>query len=153
VAEAKKRNAEVRAAADKITDQMMGDGENPKHAMGVSKVPILSVVPTTAITYIALAMRYGAFEAIKKDGSLGYGPYNWRETKIYASVYVDAAMRHIMAVWDGEWLDADSGVPHLGHAMACLALWADAKEMGTLVDDRPMPGNAAEMFRLWKKTP
>jgi len=114
---------------------------NPKDRLGARKVP-LSLVPPAATAYTALAMQNGA----KK-----YGPYNWREKKVKASVYVDAALRHILAWFDGEERDADSGVPHLGHGLACLSILVDAQETGNLVDDRPTPGPTARILEKWRQ--
>lgn len=124
---------------------------NPKDIVGAAKVPTLSVIPAASLIYEGLAMRYGAFDAPCKDGSSGYGPYNWRDEPIRASRYVDACIRHLMAWMDGEANATDSGVPHLGHAKACLGILADAIEHGSLVDDRPKPGPAAALLETWKR--
>lgn len=77
------------------------------------------------------------------DGADKYGPYNWRDNAVIASIYVDAATRHLTAWLEGEELAADSEVHHLGHAIACLAILLDAQETGNLVDDRPKGKNIA----------
>lgn len=104
--------------------------DNPKTAVGVTKVP-LHLVPPSASHHLALAF---------KDGAAKYGPFNWREHTVSASVYVAAAKRHIDAWWDGEDLSPDAKVEHLAHAMACMAIILDAASVGKLNDDRPMPG-------------
>jgi hypothetical protein len=116
--------------------------DNPKDVAGRNKVP-LSLVPAVALAHEAEAFRYGAYEAPRADGGRGYGPYNWRQTPVRASVYVDAALRHLLDYFDGENRAPDSRAHHLGHARACLAIVLDALEQGTLVDDRPTPGTAA----------
>ena len=128
----------------------MSDRTNPKDLMGCKKVPMLSVIPPASIIYEGLAMRYGAHLAPKADGTLGYGPFNWRENNVVASIYVDACMRHLMSWVDGEANASDSDVPHLGHAKACLGILADAIENGNLVDDRPSPGPAARLLEQHK---
>ena len=110
---------------------------NPKDLIGVTKVPILSVVPPASLIYEGVAMR---------DGAKKYGPYNWRAKKVVASIYVDALLRHVMDWWDGEENAPDSGAPHLGHAKACAGILADAIETGNLVDDRPLKGPAARLM-------
>lgn len=110
---------------------------NPKTLMGRLKVPVLSVIPPAALIHEANAMRYGAYEAARKDGGKGYGPYNWRDQPIEFMVYVDAAIRHLMALVDGEDNASDSGVSHLGHARATLGILIDAIENDTVIDDRP----------------
>lgn len=110
---------------------------NPKTLMGSQKLPMLSVIPTTALIYLGRAMRNGAYESPRKDGSLGYGPYNWRDQPIEAMIYVDAAIRHIAQYVDGEDVDEVSKVEHIAHAMATLAILADAIENQVVIDDRP----------------
>lgn len=109
--------------------------DNPKTTIGVTKVP-LHLVPPSAKHYLALAF---------KDGAKKYGPYNWREKKVSASVYVAAAQRHIDAWWDGEDLSEDAAVEHLAHAMACMAIVLDAKSIGMLNDDRPFKGASPQL--------
>lgn len=112
---------------------------NPKTAIGVTK-PSLSKVPPAAVLYTALAFM---------DGARKYGPFNWRTKKVTASIYIDAAKRHLDAWFDGEELADDSGLPHFAHALACIAILVDAKECGVLVDDRPPPGCTARLLREW----
>lgn len=108
---------------------------NPKTAIGVTKVP-LHLVPPSAKHFLAEALA---------DGARKYGPYNWREHDISISVYKAALERHMDAFWDGEDLASDSGVHHAAHAMACLAIMLDAMTIGKLNDDRPVKGAAAEL--------
>ena len=109
---------------------------NPKSKYGVLKPP-LQLVPPSA--NILMAMGF-------KDGADKYGPYNWRENSVAASIYIGAAKRHIDLWWDGEELAKDSGVHHIGHALACLGIIVDAKEGGNLIDDRPLPGPASRLM-------
>lgn len=104
--------------------------DNPKTVYGVAKPP-MHVIPPTALIHLGQAMA---------NGKQKYGAMNWRDKKVTSSIYYDAAMRHLMAWWDGENNAEDSGVHHLGHAMACLAILLDAKSVGMLNDDRPTKG-------------
>jgi hypothetical protein len=113
---------------------------NPKTLIGIKKVS-LSTIPSAALVHCALAMT---------DGARKYGKYNWRESAVEAEIYVDAALRHITSWYDGEDNAADSGVHHLGHAMACLAIVLDAMETGNLMDDRPEPGVMANLLERMK---
>jgi hypothetical protein len=115
---------------------------NPKSKYGVKKPP-MELVPPSAKIYLAEGFR---------DGALKYGPYNWRENEVAASIYVGAAQRHLDAWWDGQENAEDSGTHHLAHALACIAIIVDGKETGNLVDDRPLPGAAASLInRLTRK--
>lgn len=108
-------------------DQDLGTKEtNPKDAIGGSKLPI-HLWPTTATVLGSLGLL---------DGMLKYGRSNWREGGVRASIYVDAAQRHLFAWFEGEDCDPDSGVPHLAHALACLAILVDSQASGNLTDDR-----------------
>lgn len=118
---------------------MLPPDNNPKSKFGMQKVS-LSKNPAAAEIYMALAMM---------DGARKYGPYNWRKNKVTASIYIDAAKRHMNSWFDGALCSADTNppVPHLGHAMACLAILVDAYESGNLIDDRPEPGPAARLIK------
>lgn len=106
-------------------------GVNPKTFQGIKKVSITKL-PAVAILHGAHAFMEGAFR---------YGPYNWREKKVPASTYVDAGIRHFLAWFEGQENASDSGIHHLGHALACAALLLDAQESGNLIDDRPVFGD------------
>lgn len=55
-------------------------------------------------------------------------------------------MRHVAADFEGEELDHESGLPHLWHALACLAILIDAKAAGKLNDDGQYPGGFRAML-------
>lgn len=114
-------------------------GINPKDLIGSTKVD-LDLIPGPAEVACALAMT---------DGGLKYGPYNWREQgkPVQARTYTSAARRHLKKWFDGEELDADSGVHHLGHAMACCAILIDAQACGQLADNRPKNGTTSAALK------
>lgn len=109
--------------------------DNPKTVIGVTKVP-LWLVPPSAKHFLAEAFA---------DGAKKYGPYNWREKTVSASVYVSAAQRHLDEWLDGEDRSRDATVEHLGHVMACCAIVLDAMTVGKLNDDRPPKGAATDL--------
>jgi hypothetical protein len=113
------------------------DEVNPKTRLGLQK-PSLSAVPATALFHLARAMM---------DGERKYGQYNWREKDVPARIYVDAAMRHILAWNDGEEAADDSKCHHLAHAMACCAIVLDAMEQGALIDDRGIAGKTSAVIK------
>lgn len=117
-------------------------GSNPKDLFGMKKLA-LHLVPASSTAYQSLAM---------EDGARKYGPYNWRDNKVVASIYVSAAKRHLDAWFDSREENAlDSGVPHLGHALASIGILVDAMETGNLIDDRPKAGAFARIVEKWKK--
>jgi len=99
---------------------------DPKGAAGNKKAP-LHLIPPTAMEKIAWAHKLGADK---------YGPYNWRETKVCATTYIAAMMRHLNAWRDGEDLDPESGITHLAHVVASCNILMDAAACNTLQDDR-----------------
>lgn len=114
---------------------------NPKEAIGSNKLPF-HLWPETATILGALGLL---------DGTLKYGRSNFRAAGVKASVYYDACRRHIDRWFEGEDIDPDSGLPHLSHALACLAIIVDADAAGRLTDDRMFPGGFHTL--LEKMTP
>lgn len=108
---------------------------NPKDNVGSTKLPF-HLWPETATALGCLGLL---------DGELKYGRSNFRAVGVRASVYVDACRRHLAAWFEGETSDPDSGVPHLGHALACLAILVEAEAAGNLNDDRMFPTK----YREW----
>ena len=100
---------------------------NPKDRVGVKKAP-LSTVSALVLLEVGLAMLEGARK---------YGRHNYRVVGVLSSVYYDAAMRHMMAWWEGEDNDPDSGISHVTKAIASLVVLRDAMIQGKLEDDRP----------------
>ena len=76
--------------------------------------------------------------AIHALGAQKYGPFNWRDETVSSSVYYESALRHLIAWYHGENVDAESGHSHLYHVRACMAILLDAEQHGTLNDDRPV---------------
>ena len=117
------------------------DDGNPKDRIGVTK-PHLHLIPSSAEIVEAEVMRHGADK---------YGPFNWRDKRIRASVYIAAARRHLAQWFDGEDDDLESGLNHLAHARACLGILIDALSLDHVLDDRPTTGTAAEMIRAFTR--
>jgi hypothetical protein len=101
---------------------------NPKDAIGVTKVP-RSTIPAPVIAELGVAML---------EGALKYGRHNYRSIGVRASVYYDAAGRHLDSFWEGEDIDPDSGLSHITKAIATLVVLRDAMIRGKMVDDRPV---------------
>lgn len=114
---------------------------NPKDLIGVAK-PSLSAIPASALVHQALA---------HINGHEKYGFYNWRNNKVQALIYIDAALRHINCYLDGEDYAKDSGVHHLGHVAACCNILLDATETGNLIDNRPPKGTATDVLERFTK--
>ena len=107
---------------------------NPKDLIGSNKLP-LGLVPTVTKGLLALG---------HLEGHLKYGLVNWREAGVRMSIYLDALERHIEKLKGGEWADEITKVPHIGNAMTCLSIIADAAYAGKLIDDRPKPSDGCK---------
>lgn len=99
--------------------------ENPKDRAGRGK-PSLGCAPSTAAFWWGYVHEVGARK---------YGAFNWRAAPVKASVYIEAAQRHLELMAAGEWIDSDDGAPHAAHLMAGMAILMDADYHGTLIDD------------------
>lgn len=120
---------------DRSASETTAPDDNPKTAIGLTKPPI-HAIPPAALLHLGAAMA---------DGEAKYGLFNWRERNVSSTIYYDAAMRHLMAWWDGERAAPDSGIHHLGHVMACCAILLDAEANGTLNDNRGPAGPFAKL--------
>lgn len=121
---------ELKARAG-LLDSSKATTVNPKDLFGNKKVSFTKI-PSTALAHCATAMM---------DGGDKYGPYNWRDKPVIASIYVDACIRHNLTWFEGQIFTTDSNCHHLGHAMACDAILIDAETNNVLVDDRPVFNN------------
>ena len=68
-----------------------------------------SLLPWIAVKEVVKVLEFGA----KK-----YAVDNWKH--IEPQRYKDAAMRHLVAILEGEWLDEESQLPHAAHCVCCL---------------------------------
>jgi hypothetical protein len=100
---------------------------NPKDVFGVKKAP-MSTVSAVVLAEIGVAMAEGAAK---------YGRHNYRAVGVRSSVYYDATMRHLMAWWEGEDIDPESGMSHIVKAITSLVVLRDAQLFGMATDDRP----------------
>lgn len=100
---------------------------NPKDAIGVDKVS-LSVIPANVLLETAVALT---------EGALKYRRHNYRVIGVHASVYYDAAMRHLMSWWEGQDIDEDSGLNHIVKAITALIVLRDGMSHPDYQDDRP----------------
>ncbi len=109
---------------------------NPKDIVGAKKAPLALVPPALVI---------GAAEAMA-NGAAKYGPFNWRDYPGEYVTYLEAMLRHIYALLDGEDLAQDSGIHHLKHVVAGGGILLDCMGLGTLIDNRPKLGPAAALL-------
>jgi hypothetical protein len=100
-------------------------------------------VPHAAVKFDGDKIRYEliAPEAQKElarvltFGAKKYDDHNWR--KGFAWSRLDGSLeRHLQAWRQGEEIDPESGLPHLGHAYACLMMLLSHTITNIGVDDR-----------------
>ena len=101
---------------------------NPKDAIGIRKGRCWGAIPALVIKEVGVGMMEGAFK---------YGRHNYRIAGIRASVYYDAARNHMDDWWEGEDIDADSGLSHVTKAICSLVVLRDAMINEMWTDDRP----------------
>lgn len=119
------------------------DQRNPKDLIGITKPP-LHLVPPALVLWVSQVFKLSALE---------YGPFNWRENKVLKSIYIDAILRHTLALLDGQWLDPKTKLPHVAHIAANVAIILDAEKLGNLIDDMPWkPGPAAALIAEMTET-
>lgn len=110
-----------------LREQALCKPTNPKDSIGSTKPPT-STLPARVIALLGVAML---------EGSAKYGRHNYRDAGVRASVYYDAARRHMDKWYEGEDIDPDSGLPHIVKAMASLLVLQDGIIHGNYNDDRP----------------
>lgn len=70
------------------------------------------LVPPAVLEQLATVLTFGAEK---------YGANNWQTVPDARNRYYAAMMRHVEADRGGEVFDKESGLPHLTHALACVA--------------------------------
>jgi hypothetical protein len=86
----------------------------------------ISLIPREAIEEEAKALAFGAEK---------YGKYNYREGIAYSRL-IDSALRHILALADGEDIDQESGCNHAANARANLGMLIFMMSKKPEMDDR-----------------
>jgi len=72
------------------------------------------------------------------EGGRKYGRHNYRAVGVRATVYYDAAIRHLGDFIEGTQVDKDSGLSHLTKALSSMQVLLDCQVMGNWIDDRPL---------------
>lgn len=90
--------------------------------------PEYELLPLELFSGVNTVLQYGA----KK-----YGVSNWKKPDFEMSRAYNALLRHMIAFWNGEDFDKESGLSHLDHAM-CNLLFMKYHYLNTPVsDNRP----------------
>lgn len=124
-----------------------GTAMNPKDAVGSLKLPI-HLWPAEATAMGCLGMLEGKSKYGRNNMIAGQG--------VVASIYVDAAMRHLQAWFEGEENAHDTGTPHLANALATIAIIVKCQAHNKLIDDRnysPVPNGSLYRAFIERLTP
>lgn len=89
--------------------------------------PPIDLIDSTIILELAKVLGYGAEK---------YEAHNWK-IGLPISRYYSACMRHLLAFNDGETIDPESGLNHLGHAACNLMFMLYMLKNKPELDDRP----------------
>lgn len=89
--------------------------------------PPLANLPPEGMRAVARVQAYGHRK---------YGDFNNYRKGLEISRNASCAMRHIMAVMDGEDIDPESGEHHFAHAATRLMFVLQNIKDGTMIDDR-----------------
>lgn len=89
--------------------------------------PKLSLIPMAALWAAGDAFTYG---------ELKHGKYTWKNDSHTITEMLDKALRHITQFANGENIDKESSVLHLGSAMADIAIAIDLFYNFKHLDDR-----------------
>ena len=73
------------------------------------------LVPMEALEGIAKIFTYG---------SIKYDDNNWKKSE-YPDRYYAAAMRHLAEIRKGNWIDPESGLPHIDHCLTSLVMFRE----------------------------
>lgn len=101
----------------KLKEGTKHDGEKPR----------FDLIPTEAEEALAAVLTFGAQK---------YEDRNWEKGLKWSRVY-GAARRHLNAFWKGDDIDSESGMPHLWHALCCVAFLVTYDQTRKDFDDRP----------------
>ena len=95
---------------------MRGDDRKKDHGKRM-----WDLLPWQPVKQIVEIMTFGAEK---------YGPNTWQGIEDGKNRYFAAMMRHIMAWWEGEKIDPESGKSHLSHAACCLLflMWLEREK-------------------------
>lgn len=81
----------------------IADGKGLRYDQGKTE---FHLIPRDGLSELAKVYMFGA----KK-----YAPYNWERGMAWSRVY-NSMLRHVYAYWDGETIDAETGLHHMAHA-------------------------------------
>lgn len=81
--------------------------------------PQWSLVHFDSLEPLVRVLEYGKEKYTTKDenGNIISGRDNWKKGMPLSEV-LESAFRHLIRMMNGEWIDDESGLPHIGHFLA-----------------------------------
>lgn len=114
---------DVLADESSLSENRIPPKKGTKYDVGKPK---LALIPPIAERLEGMALTYGEDK---------YGKHNYQQG-LEALRLLSAAKRHISEWIDGNEVDEESGIHHLGHARANLGMLLQLQATGRLIDDR-----------------
>lgn len=91
---------------------VMSESESNKAMRFNEGKPQFSLIDFNCLTPMAHVLEFGATK---------YERDNWKKGHDFSSL-IDSLLRHVAGLQKGEWLDPESGLPHIGH-LQCNTLF------------------------------
>ena len=87
-----------------------------------------SLMDYKAMEPMILVLMYGAKKyTVEVDGKVIPGDNNWKKGLSLESLQ-DCMQRHLAAIMNGEEVDPESGLPHIGHLMCNAMMYSHFKQ-------------------------
>lgn len=77
-------------------------------------------------------------------GSKKYGKWNYLKGHESLALY-SAVRRHLHSYFIGDFIDSESGLPHLAHAAATILMLLEQHHIQSVMDNRPYTETKGEM--------
>jgi hypothetical protein len=90
-----------------------------------TKKPRVSIIPMLALLEVAKVMT---------KGEVKYGTNNWQKGMPH-SWHLDAGLRHLLSVSEGDMIDDETGLEHLAHAAADILMCLESRLKNLPTDD------------------
>lgn len=126
-----------------MSDPVSETKVNPKQLEANNRIP-LHLLPPVFLLRTAAVLWKGASKP-------GRWQWNFLDTPVKLTTYVDAILRHTLCIMAGEDMDEDLKEPHWACIAASCVILAASKACGTLEDDRRKePDDSPSVMRKYE---
>lgn len=126
-----------------MAEQMLRDGRHDGAVQALLHLGAWQARGATSFLYEALSVLgvegWRECAQVFDYGKRKYAAWNWSKGMAW-SVPLACAVRHLMAVLDGEVLDPESGLPHRGHVFCNICMLLTFEKTYAEGDDRAPEG-------------